>query len=66
MSRSEESQILDKITNQKTSFTIWKGALKNELKKKLVKTQNIYIISKEWIEEYQKTIFQMTKRTMLN
>ena len=62
MSRSEESQILDKITNQKTSFTNWKGALKNELKKKLDKAQDLYIISKEWIEEYQKTIFQNEKK----
>ena len=43
MSRSEESQILDKITNQKTSFTNWKGALKNELKKNLIK-HKIYIL----------------------
>ena len=58
MSQSEESQILGKIRNQKTSFNNWKGYLKNELKTKLVKPQNVYIISKDWIEEYQKTIFQ--------
>jgi len=53
-----ENQILEKIKNQIASFNNWKNALKDELQKKFIKTQNVYIISKEWIEEYQKTIFQ--------
>ena len=58
MSHNQTSQILDKIKNQNILFSKWKETLKNELNKKLVKTQNIYIITKNWLEEYQKTIFQ--------
>ena len=54
----KESQISEKIRNQVTTFNNWKNTLKDELQKKLVKPQNVYIISKEWIEEYQKAIFQ--------
>ena len=43
----KESQISEKIRNQVTTFNNWKNTLKDELQKKLVKPQNVYIISKE-------------------
>ena len=58
MSQNGVFQIRDKIRFQNITLNNWKETLKDELNKKLVgKTQNIYIIYKEWIEEYQKNLF---------
>jgi len=57
MSQNEANKILDKITNQMTYFTLWETGLKDELKNKYDKKQNIFIINKDWIDEYKKTIF---------
>ena len=57
MSQNEANKIFDKITNQMTFFTLWETGLKDELKNKYDKKQNIFIINKDWIDEYKKTIF---------
>ena len=54
----QTGQISEIIRNQIISFFHWKEVLKDELNKKIVKTKNICIISKEQLDEYQKEIFQ--------
>ena len=58
MSQNESNQILDKITTQLTCFTCWETKLKDELNKKLIKTEDIYIINRDWVDEYKKSIFK--------
>ena len=57
MSQNDVNQTLDKIRNQMNPFTMWKTELKDSLRNKLIKAQNIYIINKEWLDEYQISIF---------
>ena len=57
MNQNEANQILEIINNQGFFLILWETGLKDELQKKLVKRENIYIISKEWLDEYKKSIF---------
>ena len=57
MNQNEANQILDKIYNQMMYFTMWKSGLKDELTQKLDKIQKIYIINRDWLDEYKKSIF---------
>ena len=58
MSQNEVNQTIDKIRGQMKPLIKWKYELKDSLKNPNIKTQNIYIINKEWLDEYQISIFQ--------
>ena len=58
MSQIEVNQTIDKISKQMHPFIRWKSELKDSLKSNAIKTQNIYIISKEWLDEYLISIFK--------
>lgn len=57
----EEKQILEKINNQKTALKNWKDELKRDLKNKNDGSIELYIISKEWLDEYEKSVFENEK-----
>ena len=58
MSQNEVNQTIDKIRGQMKPLIKWKYELKDSLKNPNIKTQNIYIINKEWLDEYQISIFK--------
>ena len=62
MNQNEENQILNKITIQMTCLAIWESGLKKDLTTKLDKTQNIYIINKDWLDEYKKSVFNFENK----
>ena len=54
----EEKQISEIINNQKTALKNWKEELKRDLKNKKDGFRDFYIISKEWLDEYEKSVFE--------
>ena len=56
----EEKQISEKINNQKTALKNWKEELKRDLKKK-DEFRDLYIKSKEWLDGYEKSVFENEK-----
>ena len=62
MNQNEENQILYKITIQMTCLALWESGLKKDLTTKLDKTQNIYIINKDWLDEYKKSVFNFENK----
>ena len=57
----EGNPISQKISNQKTSLKNWKEELKKDLKNKNKGSTELYLISKEWLEEYEKSVFENEK-----
>jgi len=58
MSQNEVNQTIDKIRKQMIPLKIWEYEMKNSLQITDIKTQNIFIIKKEWLDEYLISIFQ--------
>jgi len=58
MSQNEVNQTIDKIRKQMIPLKIWEYEMKNLLQSTDIKTQNIFIIKKEWLDEYLISIFQ--------
>ena len=52
------NQTIDKIRKQMIPLKIWEYEMKNSLQSTDIKTQNIFIIKKEWLDEYLISIFQ--------
>ena len=52
------NQTIDKIRKQMIPLKIWEYEMKNLLQSTDIKTQNIFIIKKEWLDEYLISIFQ--------
>ena len=52
------NQTIDKIRKQMIPLKIWEYEMKNSLQITDIKTQNIFIIKKEWLDEYLISIFQ--------
>ena len=52
------NQTIDKIRKQMIPLKIWEYEMKNSLESTDIKTQKIYIINKEWLDEYLISIFQ--------
>ena len=52
------NQTIDKIRKQMIPLKIWEYEMKNSLESTDIKTQKIYIINKEWLDEYLISIFK--------
>ena len=54
-------EVLNIIENQKKQLNEWRNELKNKLKLKLNEKLDIFLINKEWLENYAKTFFDEKK-----
>ena len=56
-----DEEILNIIENQKKELNEWRNELISKLKLKLNEKLDIFLINKEWLENYAKTFFDEKK-----
>ena len=56
-----DEEILNIIENQKKELNEWRNKLISKLKIKLNEKLDIFLINKEWLENYAKTFFDEKK-----